>query len=71
VGRAVEDALDIGYRHLDCALAYENEDEIGEAIQKKIAQGIVRRNELFITSKVFKNGKSDFCLPFVMDCPGN
>ncbi|OQV18355.1 1,5-anhydro-D-fructose reductase [Hypsibius exemplaris] len=52
VGRAVEDALDIGYRHLDCALLYDNEAEIGEAIKKKIAQGVITRRDLFITSKL-------------------
>lgn len=45
-------AIDIGYRHLDCALAYENEDGIGRAIADKIKQGVLSRDDLFVTSKV-------------------
>ena len=47
----IKKALDIGYRHIDTASAYENEGEIGKAIK----QSNVDRNELFITSKVWKD----------------
>jgi diketogulonate reductase-like aldo/keto reductase len=44
-------ALELGYRHLDCAGAYENEAEVvGKGLQAFIAAG--RREELFITSKI-------------------
>ena len=38
VGEAVERAIDVGYRHFDCAALYGNEKEIGDALKKKINQ---------------------------------
>lgn len=47
-------AIDTGYRHFDCAMFYGNEQEIGNAIHQKIDEGVIVREDLYITSKVIK-----------------
>ena len=51
--KTVVDALDIGYRHLDCAAIYGNEHVVGQAIRPFIDQG--RSAELFLTSKLWND----------------
>ena len=51
--RCVLDAIKVGYRLIDTAQSYFNEEEVGDAIQEAIKQGLVKREELFITSKVW------------------
>lgn len=48
----VELAIDIGYRLIDSAFIHHNETEVGSAINKKIKEGVVERDDLFIIGKV-------------------
>ncbi|MCL4108619.1 UNVERIFIED_CONTAM: hypothetical protein GTU68_006937 [Idotea baltica] len=53
--RAVKEAIRIGYRHFDCASRYGNEAEIGETFAEVIEAGEVKRDDLWITSKLWNN----------------
>jgi alcohol dehydrogenase (NADP+) len=55
VGAAVSTALQLGYRHIDCAAIYGNEAEIGAALANSQREGQVRREELWITSKLWND----------------
>lgn len=55
VGAAVLEAIRIGYRHIDCAAIYGNESEVGDAIGEAISSGLVHREDLWITSKLWCN----------------
>ncbi|KAJ4704594.1 Aldo-keto reductase family 4 member like [Melia azedarach] len=52
VGDAIVTAIKAGYRHIDCAPIYFNEKEIGSVLKKLFEDGVVKREELFITSKL-------------------
>ena len=53
--RVVYDAIKTGYRLLDTAAAYMNEEAVGKAVKRAIADGLTTREELFITTKVWVN----------------
>ncbi|XP_077025656.1 aldo-keto reductase family 1 member C1-like isoform X1 [Tamandua tetradactyla] len=46
-------AIEAGFRHIDSAYLYENEEEVGRAIRSKIADGTVKREDIFYTSKLW------------------
>jgi diketogulonate reductase-like aldo/keto reductase len=54
VASAVGEALELGYRHIDCAAVYRNEAEIGEVLERAIGGGIPRA-DLWITSKLWND----------------
>src|SRR5918992_1389095 len=49
----VQAAVRAGYRHLDCACDYGNEAEVGDGIRAALADGVCRRDELWVTSKLW------------------
>ncbi|WIM72894.1 aldo/keto reductase [Corynebacterium suedekumii] len=53
--RIVREAIELGYRHIDTASSYGNEEAIGQAIRDAIAAGDVTRDELFITTKAWQD----------------
>jgi alcohol dehydrogenase (NADP+) len=55
VYRAVRSALEVGYRHIDCAAIYQNEKEVGRALSDAFAAGEVKRDEVWITSKLWND----------------
>ena len=52
---AVKTAVEVGFRHLDAAERYRNEAEVGAALKELFAQRTVRREELFVTTKLWNN----------------
>jgi len=50
---AVISAIESGIRHIDCAAAYGNEDEVGKGLADCISRGLVKREEIFVTSKLW------------------
>ena len=64
----VVEAIRLGYRHLDCATAYQNEDVVGRAITRAIKEGLVTREDLFITTKLWnKNMLPEEVIPACED----
>lgn len=53
MSNTIKTAIDAGYRHIDCAALYGNQKEIGIALSEVFKEGKVKREDLFITSKVW------------------
>ena len=58
--RSVLDAIRAGYRLIDTAASYTNEDAVGEAVREAIAEGLCTREELFITSKMWVQDMANY-----------
>lgn len=55
IAKAIKEAIEIGYRHIDCAWVYGNEAEIGDALQEVFASGSIKREDLHLTSKLWND----------------
>ena len=51
--QATETALKIGFRHLDCAERYRNEEAVGDAMQEAFKSGRILREDVFVTTKLW------------------
>ena len=68
---AVETAIKDGYRLIDTAVSYCNHREIGSAIQKCIQEGVVKRNDLFICTKLWLCDWHKEDVPVIVDGLGD
>ena len=57
---SVYQAIKVGYRLIDTAAAYYNEDAVGAAVKRAIADGLCTREDLFITSKLWVQDMMDY-----------
>lgn len=55
IAEAVYGAIRCGYRLIDCAAVYQNEERIGRVLKRALDEGLVSRKELFVTSKVWND----------------
>jgi alcohol dehydrogenase (NADP+) len=55
VYQAVRSAIEVGYRHIDCAAIYQNEEEVGRALTDAFQAGDATREEIWITSKLWND----------------
>mmetsp|Transcript_329 Transcript_329/g.907 ORF Transcript_329/g.907 Transcript_329/m.907 type:complete len:336 (-) Transcript_329:1800-2807(-) len=67
VGDAVIEAIKAGYKHFDLAHVYGNEKEVGAAFQKAFSEGLVKREDLFITGKLWNSDHDVEIVPQACD----
>ncbi|XP_046889636.1 aldo-keto reductase family 1 member B1 [Hypomesus transpacificus] len=64
---AVEAAIAAGYRHIDTAYLYRNEVEIGRALRAKMQQGVIRRRDMYIVSKLWSTHHAPEDIPVCLN----
>ncbi|XP_057743722.1 NADPH-dependent aldo-keto reductase, chloroplastic-like [Arachis stenosperma] len=67
LAKAVTTAIKVGYRHIDCASSYGNQAEIGSALKKLFDEGVVKREEVWITSKLWSTDHDPEDVPKALD----
>jgi diketogulonate reductase-like aldo/keto reductase len=53
--QATKTALEVGFRHFDCAERYRNEEAVGDALRETLEAGAIKRNDLFVTTKLWNS----------------
>jgi diketogulonate reductase-like aldo/keto reductase len=53
--RAVQAALEVGFRHFDCAERYRNEPVVGDAMREVFTRGAMQREDVFVATKLWNN----------------
>ena len=51
--QSTETALEVGFRHFDCAERYRNEEAVGDAMQEALKAGKIQREDIFVTTKLW------------------
>ena len=67
VKTTIKTALRLGYRHIDTAYNYQNEAEVGEALEEVLKDGKLKREDIFVTTKVrqeLSHGQ-DYTIPLI------
>lgn len=65
---SVKSALSNGVRLIDTASAYGNEEEIGQAIREAIDEGIIQREDIFVTTKIYPGSEMENPVQFIQAC---
>jgi diketogulonate reductase-like aldo/keto reductase len=53
--QSTKTALEVGFRHLDCAERYRNEEAVGDAMRDAFGTGRIRREDVFVTTKLWNS----------------
>ncbi|CAB1313916.1 unnamed protein product [Coregonus sp. 'balchen'] len=64
---AVEAAIAAGYRHIDTAYSYRNEVKISKALLSKMQQGIIRRQDMYVVSKLWSTHHATHDIPLCLN----